>query len=84
MQGIIAFEEAMRINLMLAGSNLLPILFNFLNIVLVVSASPINDRPIFQMGVLRPGYETSRSACYAAIFNPVATLVASPRCSARI
>ena len=34
--------------------------------------------------VLRPGYETSRSACYAAIFNPVARLVASPRCSARI
>ena len=34
--------------------------------------------------VLRRGYETSRSACYAAIFNPVATLVASPRCSARI
>ena len=29
--------------------------------------------------VLRPSYETSRSACYAAILNPVATLVASPR-----
>ena len=36
------------------------------------------------ISVLRPGYETSRSACYAAIFNPVARLVASPRCSARI
>jgi hypothetical protein len=45
----------------------------------------VNDAYALRVrGVLRPGYETSLGASYAAIFSPVAASVASPRCSCLI